>query len=402
MAANYLSPGVYVEEVDSGARPLEMVGSSTAAFLGECRKGPIDEPFLCCNWSMFTKTFGDFSDSEHLAQAVYGFFSNGGGRCWIVNVGLSESGETEEIEPDNQERPKKSSRKTRPDKIARFTGRDDGIGRKTGLKSLETLDDISLVAIPGITDPEIQDAVLTHCEIMKYRFAILDCPETIEKGGVETIPRPRPSKHGAIYFPWIEVASPVHGRVMAAPSGFVAGIYARCDAERGVHKAPANELVRGALGLKYLITTGEQDLLNPRGINCIRSLPGSGIRVWGARTLSDDPVWRYVNVRRLFLMTEQSIERGTGWVVFEPNDERLWKRLSRDLTAFMLRLWRQGALFGKTPEQAFFVKCDSETNPEEVINAGRVVVDIGMSPVKPAEFVVFRIGQMAGGADVKD
>jgi len=190
--------------------------------------------------------------------------------------------------------------------------------------------------------------------------------------------------------------------VDAAPSGYIAGIYARSDAERGVHKAPANEVVRGALGLGYAITHQEQELLNPKGVNCIRFFPDRGICVWGARTNAPDGNdWRYINVRRLFSMVEEAIGRSTRWVVFEPNDESLWKRVVRDVRAFLMLLWRQGALMGRTPEQAFFVKCDEETNPPEVVDAGQVVILIGMAPVKPAEFVIFRIGQSVAGAQVE-
>jgi hypothetical protein len=173
----------------------------------------------------------------------------------------------------------------------------------------------------------------------------------------------------------------------------VAGVYARSDGERGVHKAPANELVRGALGLKYQITGAEQELLNPRGINVIRDMGDRGIRVWGARTLSSDPEWRYINVQRLFLMVEQSIREGTQWTVFEPNDEKLWNGIARNIKAFLTTVWRSGALFGNSPEAAFYVKCDAETNPKELIDLGQVNIEIGIAPVKPAEFVVFRISQ---------
>jgi hypothetical protein len=387
MATSYLSPGVYVEEVDRGTKPLEMVGTSTVAFIGEASIGPVNEPIFCTNWSQFTKNFGDFNNSEYLAHAVYGFFNNGGGRCFILNVGSSE---------DQADSKKPAS------KAALYIGTDNGPGTRTGLKAFEDIDDINVVCAPGQTDPAIQDAVLSHCENMRYRFAILDSPETIEKGGVDKLPKPRDSKYGAYYFPWVEVYDPIRGNIFMPPSGYMAGIYARSDGERGVHKAPANELVRGALGLKYNITRGEQDILNPKGINCIREFPNRGIRVWGARTISSDPSWRYINVRRLFNMVEQSIELGTQWVVFEPNDHRLWKRITRDISAFLLRLWRQGALFGQTPEEAFYVKCDEETNPPEVIDAGQLIVEIGMCPVKPAEFVIFRIGQMPTGGDVSE
>jgi len=171
-----------------------------------------------------------------------------------------------------------------------------------------------------------------------------------------------------------------------------------------VHKAPANEIVRGALGLKYSITKGEHDILNPKGVNVIRdfSKRGRGIRVWGARTVSSDPSWRYVNVRRLFVMVEESIDIGTQWVVFEPNDEKLWKRIERNVTAYLRRVWLDGALFGRTPEEAFYVKCDAETNPPEVRDVGQCIIEIGLAPVKPAEFVIFRIGQWQGGSDTSE
>jgi len=391
MATSYLSPGVYVEEVDRGTKPLEMVGTSTVAFIGECNSGPVNEPILVTNWSQFTKHFGDFQDSEYLAHAVYGFFNNGGGRAFICNVGTLD---------DAKEADKKGAKPA--SKASLYIGKDRGPGTRTGLKAFEDIEEINVVCAPGQTDPAVQDALLSHCENMRYRFAILDCPETIEKGGVDKLPKPRDSKYGAYYFPWVEVYDPVKGNIYQPPSGYMAGVYARTDGERGVHKAPANELVRGALGLKYTITKGEQDILNPKGINCIRDFPNRGIRVWGARTVSSDASWRYVNVRRLFNMVEQSIELGTQWVVFEPNDQRLWKRVTRDISAFLLRLWRQGALFGKTPEEAFYVKCDEETNPPEVIDAGQLIVEIGMCPVKPAEFVIFRIGQMPAGGDVSE
>jgi phage tail sheath protein FI len=180
------------------------------------------------------------------------------------------------------------------------------------------------------------------------------------------------------------------------PSGHMAGIWARNDATRGVHKAPANEVVRGVIGLAYQTTKGEQDTLNPNGVNCIRAFPGRGIRVWGARTVSSDPAWRYISVRRLFNFVEKSIEGGTQWVVFEPNDRKLWARVRRDVTAFLKVVWRSGALFGSTPGEAFYVKCDDELNPPETRDLGQLIIEIGLSPVKPAEFVIFRISQWAG------
>ena len=388
MATAYLSPGVYVEEVDSGSKPIEAVGTSTAGFIGECEVGPVNEPILCTNWSTYTKHFGDFKNSKYLAHGVYGFFNNGGSIAFVLNVGTVEQA--------------KAAGKKVASAAALYMGEDNGPGTRTGLKAFEEVEEIAILVAPGQTDPAIQDMVLSHCENMKYRFAVLDSPEVIEKGGVDKLPKPRDSKYGAYYFPWLEVYDPEKGNIFVPPGGHVAGVYARVDAERGVHKAPANELVRGALGLRYTITKGEQDILNPKGINCIREFKGRGIRIWGARTISSDPEWRYINVRRLFNMVEHSIEKGTQWVVFEPNDERLWKKVVRNIKAFLSRIYMSGALFGKNPDQAFYVKCDDETNPPEVIDAGQLICEIGMCPVKPAEFVIFRIGQMPTGGDVSE
>ena len=355
MATSYLSPGVYVEEVDRGTKPLDMVGTSTAAFLGECNIGPVNRPVLITNWSQFTKHFGDFQNSEYLAHAVYGFFNNGGARAFVVNVGSWEEAPKAEPKEGVKESPKKAV-----SRAALYIGSDNGPGTRTGLKALEDIEEVNIVAAPGQTDPVIQDAVLSHCENMRYRFALLDSPEVIEKGGVDKLPKPRDSKYGGYYFPWVEVYDPFKGNIFQPPSGYMAGIYTRNDAERGVHKAPANEIIRGAIGLKYSISRSEQDLLNPKGINVIRNFPNRGIRVWGARTISSEASWRYVNVRRLFNMAEQSIELGTHWVVFEPNDQRLWKRVTRDVSAFLLRLWRQGALFGlraPLPDRARRTRC---------------------------------------------
>jgi hypothetical protein len=393
MAPEYLSPGVYIEEVEKGTKPIESVGTSTAAFIGESKKGPINQPQLITNWSQFVRVFGDFSDSEYLAGAVYGFFNNGGARCFVTNVSADRQGSTEEKGKSGEGQSKKGSSE---DKIARFLGDDKGPGQRTGLNTFCDIPEIALVCAPGQVESQIQDALLAHCEKMKDRFAILDLPEELPSGGLAKLKKPRESDYGSVYFPWIQVYNPAKGNVYFPPSGYIAGVFSRSDTERGVHKAPANEVVRGALGLKYSITKEEQDMLNPKGINCIRAMGDRGIRVWGARTLSSNPSWKYINVRRLFLMVEQSIQEGTQWVVFEPNDETLWKRVTRNVTAYLLRIWRMGALMGQTPEEAFYVKCDEETNPPEVIDAGQLIIEIGLAPVKPAEFVIFRISQMAG------
>jgi uncharacterized protein len=421
MATSYLSPGVYIEEVDRGSKPIEAVGTSTVGFLGTCTKGPVNKSIFISNWTQFTNTFGDFRDSQYLAHAVYGFFNNGGTRCFITNVGAHPGG----LDRVGGGEPKKAAAPAPAGKDAKgkapapapkgggdhervlngmFIGEDKGPNARTGLKTFDDIDDISLIVAPGQHSTAIQDALLTHCELKKDRFCVMDSPETIDMGGIDKIPKPRDSKYGAYYFPWIEVYDPERGNIFVPPSGHMVGIYARVDSERGVHKAPANEIVRGALGLKYSISRGEQDILNPKGINCIRdfSRRGRGIRVWGARTVSSDASWRYINVRRLFIMIEESIDIGLQWAVFEPNDHRLWKKITRDVSAFLYRIWRSGALFGRTPEDAFYVKCDDETNPVETIDAGQVITEIGICPVKPAEFVIFRIGQWQSGSDVAE
>jgi phage tail sheath protein FI len=413
MATSYLSPGVYVEEVDRGSKPIEAVGTNTVGFLGESMMGPANQAVLIVNWSQFVKTFGDFTQSTHLAHAVYGFFNNGGSRCFVVNVGAPSSLEIEQAAApaaaaapakEGEKKPeqaKPAEKKQGGNTDGLYIGKDGGPGARTGLKCFEEIDEISIVAAPGQISPAVQDALLTHCEMRKDRFALLDSPEVMT-GGVDKLPRPRDSKYGAYYFPWIQVYDPERGNVFVPPTGHIAGVYARVDNERGVHKAPANEIVRGALGLRYNISKGEQDILNPKGINCIRMMQGGGIRIWGARTLSSDPSWRYINVRRLFIMVETSIERATQWVVFEPNDQKLWKRVNRTISSFLTLVWRNGALMGETPEKAFYVKCDEETNPPEVVDVGQLIVEIGLAPVKPAEFVIFRIGQMPAGGGVEE
>ena len=243
--------------------------------------------------------------------------------------------------------------------------------------------------------------MIAHCENAGDRMAILDCPpdmlpQDILEWRMNTAGYD--SKFAALYYPWIEVMNPLTNQPMLVPpSGHVAGVWCRTDATRGVHKAPANEVAMGVNGLGFQITQAEQGGLNKVGINCIRSFPGRGIRIWGARTLSSDPEWRYINVRRLFNYVAESIMEGTQWSVFEPNDEKLWIQLRIAVSNFLTRTWSEGALFGSTPAEAFFVKCDSETNPPEVIEAGQVICEIGIAPVKPAEFVVFRLSQFSGG-----
>lgn len=276
-----------------------------------------------------------------------------------------------------------------------YLGEDNGPGKRTGLQAFLENGTVSIMAIPGVTAPEVQAALIGFCESRKSCFAILDVPQDLKKtNDVANFRDMYDSTYAAMYHPWLEMFDA--GAKRAAyfpPSGAMAGIYARSDNERGVHKAPANEVVRGCTGLSTLYNTGEQDILNPMGVNLIRSFPGRGIRVWGARTISSNGLWKYLNVRRLFIYIEESIRVNTNWVVFEPNSETLWGRVTRTIESFLATCWRDGALAGTSPEQAFFVECGLTTMTQDDIDNGRLICQIGIAPVKPAEFVIFRITQ---------
>ena len=509
----YLSPGVYVEEVAAGSRPIEGVGTSVAAFVGLAAKGPVNEPTLVSNWTQFTEAFGDFVESSYLAHAVYGWFLNGGGNCFVVRIaadsgngsrpkaiaapkqatiggytatsiakgatankdieiGVQPAGgesppddefklvvlvdgkstETydnvttkagdnnvatkvnaasklinlEETNPGSALTPiaKGQSTMAAPEPVpvppsTDNLGTGDYVGdaaRRTGFGGLEAVDEVTMVAVPdlaaalesGAIDLEtfkaVQLGMIAHCELMGDRIAILDTPPDLNPQEIHkwrTADAGYDSKFASLYWPWVKVFDPITGaNKFVPPSGHMAGVWARNDDTRGVHKAPANEVVRGVISLQTHITRAEHDLLNPVGINCVRAFPGRGVRVWGARTLASDAEWRYLNVRRLFNYLEESILLGTQWVVFEPNDHALWARIRRTISAFLVNEWRKGALFGTTPDEAFFVKCDDETNPAEGIDAGQVVCQIGVAPVKPAEFVIFQLSQFSGGTSL--
>ena len=275
-----------------------------------------------------------------------------------------------------------------------FVGVDGGSGKRTGIQALEDIDEISICMAPGIWASTVHSALIQHCEILKDRFTILDPQDNLSIDGIREFREVIDTKYAALYYPWIEVRDPsVKRNVYVAPSGHMAGIYARVDVERGVHKAPGNEVIRGITKISQDVTKREQDLLNPKGINALRFFPGRGNRVWGARTLSSDSSWKYINVRRLFIFVEESIDEGTQWVVFEPNDEPLWARVRQTITNFLTTVWHSGALQGRKPDEAFFVKCDRTTMTQEDIDNGRLICVIGIAPVKPAEFVIFRIQQ---------
>ena len=516
----YLTPGVYVQEVDTGPRPIEGVGTACAAFVGMAPNGPANKPVLVTNWSQYVSTFGSLDDSgkrnphmpgSYLSHSVYGYFLNGGGRCYVTRV-VPRNGHVSngKADPPSVQLPSKSSKalpsltlRSRPAAPTQdveinvgpavgdgqaegtFTVRikmgteeetfenvslgrrspravtetinqtsklvmvveeqtqgtlaermpepgnyfirahqtvtqplvklDDFAGdivQRSGMEGLQIAEDVTMVCCPdlmaayeaGALDRDgvksVQLKMIAHCELMGDRVAILDpLPELSpqEVGAWRQKETNYDSKYAALYYPWIKVPGPDNRPMSVPPSGHMAGIWARNDNERGVHKAPANEVIRGVLEAATPVTKGEQDTLNPIGVNCIRSFAGRGVRVWGARTLSSDPAWRYINVRRLFNYIEKSIEIGTQWVVFEPNTPDLWARVRRDVGAFLNRSWREGMLFGLTAAEAFFVKCDAELNPPEVRDVGQLIIDVGLAPVKPAEFVVFRLSQIAGG-----
>jgi len=282
----------------------------------------------------------------------------------------------------------------------RSSPEEDKPGKRRGLTAFNAIDNISIVYAPNACAiPGLAGSLISSCENLKDRFAIIDAEQGFSNVSDLDPRSDNPTAYAAFYYPWIKVINPESGLLRPVPpGGYVAGIYARSDNERGIHKAPANEVVRGASDLEFQITKGEQDVLNPRGVNVIRAFPGRGICVWGARTLSSNTLWKYINVRRLFIFVESSIEQGTQWVVFEPNDERLWARVRATITQFLTGLWRDGALMGTTAEEAFFVKCDRSTMTQDDIDNGRLICIIGIAPVKPAEFVIFRIAQWQGGS----
>jgi phage tail sheath protein FI len=571
MATTYLSPGVYVEEVDKGTKPIQVLGASMPAFLGitaqASRKYPqtgapdpdglvLGKAQLITNWTQYSTIFGGFVKGAYLPDAVYGYFNNGGGPCYVTSLRTLEEDQSENAakasceipadgssaaaEPEKGEEDKgQASKKSIPRKDMSFvveakvggnygtqielfieherdhngqpTGtfymqvdypsaigkrREEKTGllpekgrilslhdldkqgnpqevafdsvnitavsgklpaealhndknhpsyklalatteaadvkpkplttneiigdaaRRTGLGGLEAFDDIRLLVCPdlmaglpmdgklGNDDKKrifaVQKAMDAQCQRLKYRFAILDTPPGLSAQEVKAWRSDLgiDSSYSALYYPWLEVAdfSGQNGRTkLVPPSGYIAGVYNRVDGERGVHKAPANEAPLGVVGLERDLTRGEQDTLNPNGVNCLRRFPGGrGIKIWGGRTLSTEGAWRYINVRRLFITVAASLDAGLQWVVFEPNDRILWARVRRDIRAFLSTFWLNGALFGSTQDEAFYVKCDDELNPPAIRDLGQLIIEVGLCPVKPAEFVILRLSQWAG------
>lgn len=337
---------------------------------------------------------------------------------WVSVANLSERGHPLSRRPaDGDYEVTPPPPVTRPERLwGEMQGRRDD---RTGVQGLFEIDDVAMVACPdlmrvyqeGLMNLDqvhgIMEAMISGCENSHpsppYRMAVIDSPPNLkpqqvaawlqEDFGVR-------SKFAALYYPWIKVPNPRNNGkpILVPPCGHMMGVWCRTDEKRGIYKAPANETPRGVLGLGYDVNFREQEYLNPKGINCIRKFPNRGIRIWGARTLvePDDVQWRYISVRRLVSYIEKSIELGTQWVVFEPNDQDLWARVTRTVSNFLERIWREGALFGASPEQAFYVKCDEQINTPETMMLGRLYVEVGVCPVRPAEFVIFRVSQWNG------
>ena len=487
----YLSPGVYVEEVSSGIKPIEGVGTSTGGFIGIAQRGPVGQPRLITNWTQFTSTFGGFTATGYLAYAVYQFFNEGGTRCYVIRgakgdalkkaetpapatpttemaslivransegvwgndlsvvvadetplpggggarasyfkvaiVYKSETVETfdnltmDEAQPDHvlkridskwvealdngNQRPVNATYNLAGGNDGEALATPDWAGATGFINAFDPVDDVNILAIPDAKgDPTVTQNAYTYCLNRKDCFFVADTPKSLDAQGVATFRQTTGnfnSSYAALYYPWISVSDPLTGKPkLTPPSGAIVGTYSYTDVARGVHKAPAGIEVgylNSATGVESVITKGEHDTLNPIGVNVIRSFPGAGTVVWGARTLSADSEWKYVNVRRLFLFLEETIDKGTQWVVFEPNTPALWGKVKRNITAFLTNVWRDGALFGTTAAEAFFVKVDAENNPPEVVDAGRLIIEVGVAPVKPAEFVIIRISQKTLG-----
>lgn len=511
--AEYLTPGVYIEEIERGPRPIEGVPTSTAAFLGETERGAI-RPRMVTSYKEYQRWFGGtFGDGKFMPYVVNGFFENGGKRLYVCRLVGERATPAEaafgqflvraagpgswgrrvwaRVDDSTTEKPDAAGKSKpvgfrlrfafwanpppnfqpfdpiaeplripRPALVEDFddlvtdpasqdfyekrmqdgsalatlvrlpaapagarpangtsalaqAGADDpdpldvadykgelvpGAPRSElqGLAALEmdSYREVSLVYAPG-ADVAVAKQVIIHCEMMRFRFAVVDSRKGVANAtALDPRTTLQDSQYAAFYYPWIAISDPQTGaRKVVPPGGHTLGVYARTDVERGVFKAPANETMRGVLELEYEINDATQGVLNPRGVNAIRQFPGRGIRIWGARTMSSNALWKYVSVRRLFIFLERSIYEGTQWVVFEPNDIQLWDRVTDTLRLFLRSQWRQGALFGRTEEQAFFVTCNESTMTQDDILNGRLVCEIGIAPVRPAEFVIFRIFQ---------
>lgn len=367
-------PGVYVQEVPSGVTPIAAVASSITAFIGPSRRGPLNRPVRVMTLSEFEAQFGVTSPTLETGHALRQYFLNGGREAWVVRVAKNPT-------------------------LKQL---------RAGLRALDTVDWFNLLVLPGVTVADAVSLAAGYCE-KRHAFLVADAPRAVRTpGGMEAAARGlafASKSNAAIYYPWVRIADPSnnHRTRLAPPSGTIAGLIARTDASRGVWKAPAGTAanLQGVVGLEYLLTDAENGLLNPRGVNCLRSFPGTGFVAWGARTLAGDDQlaseFKFIPVRRTALFIEESLYRGTKWAVFEPNDEPLWAKLRLNVGTFLQNLFRQGAFAGQTSKDAYFVKCDQGTTTQADRDAGRVNMVVGFAPLKPAEFVILTIQQSAGG-----
>jgi phage tail sheath protein FI len=376
---SYQAPGVYREDVFPPPPAALLTG--VPVFLGYAASGVVGQPLPLTMWPRFQQVLGPPLADGYLGAAVRGFFENGGSLCYVVR--LEDAGDP-------------------PTELT------------DGLEAAWDLDDADLVCAPDIMrqrkgepEPEpavvvaSQAAVLADCQTTGGRFAVLDAVQRVKPDDVQDQGDALTSDDGALYHPWLWVPDPAGQPRYVPPCGHVAGAYAGSDQRVGVHKPPANEPLEGVLDLRVDLDPAAVGTLYEHGVNCLRALPGRGIRVWGARTLSDDPAWSSVGARRVLLTVGRWLERFMTGVVFEPNDVRLWVRVLRELTAYLEDLFERGALDGRTPEEAFYVKCDGETNPREVLDAGRVVAEVGLALAAPAEFVVVRVIAGASGVSAR-
>lgn len=376
----YRTPGVHIESAGERYQPLTEVKMGTCAFVGRTAAGEPNKPIRVDSWDRFCSVFGN--DGGVTAQSVRGFFENGGTDAYVLNVNTGGP--------------------LSPDDFIGARGRE-----QRGLRALERLEDVDLVAVPELMacyqkEPgfdtlddiyAVQRAIVDHCERMQDRFAILDAPPKMDLDDIVAYRRRFDTSYAALYYPWVVGRSGDEAGKPLPPSGHIAGLYAKCDRDAGVHRAPANLPLTNLVDVDVFVHKRERDLLFDNRVNGIHAFPARGLRIWGSRTLSSDKAFTHVNVRRLFIMLRRSIERFAQWVVFEPNGEQLWKALRRSVESFLFDQYRRGALVGGTPDEAFYVKCDEETNPPEAQAVGELTIEIGVSPVKPAEFIVVRIHQ---------
>jgi phage tail sheath protein FI len=377
----YLAPGVFVEETSFTARPIRGGSTANTCFLGQIggQTAPLSEPVLVTSFTEFARHFSQDVDldPEPFAAAVRGFFENGGRRAYVMRI-CSDA--------------------------TKITSDDLALTAENA--------NINLIAAPGFTDAASHEAIISHCERRDDRFAVLDMPSDIAKIGDITRlasvggSRPRDADRGmaAVYGPWIDVRNPSDSTVLRiAPSGHICGIFARNDIERGVHRVPANKTLRGVISLAQEFTRSDLPKLNVAHINAMRTLSGRGIRLWGARTLTTpSSIYKYVSVRRYLIFLEQAIGRGTRWAVFEPNNDPLWASLRQDITVFLLTQWRNGALAGAKQDDAFFVRCGRDTMSQADLDNGRIVAQVGVALIRPAEFITFSITQTTSSFVVRE